>query len=115
GEDRVRLGEEFIPPHSIDEEEWISSILPAKENRNGMIFGGLVVSHFAFHTQEQALLRTKILDGYCEIAGLPPFVYEKPFLPKEQRKRLKDVLRPWKKRGQFRGPEYRIALSPSCS
>jgi hypothetical protein len=111
GQDRVRLGEEFIAPNGA-EEEWISSILPTKENRHGTIFGDLLVSHFAFYTQEQALLRTNILEGYYEIAGLPPYPYEKPPLPKKKRKKLKDVLRPWKVRQPpYPGPDYTVALS----
>ena len=104
GDEIAALGESFFPPAG-NEEEWFSAILPAKLNRPARIFGDLLVSHFSFYTQERHLLQTDILDRYYALAGLPAPDYERPV----DRKRLKDILRPWrrKKSGE---PSYEIFL-----
>jgi hypothetical protein len=104
GSDIARLGELFHH-HRGAEEEWYSVVLPAKLDTCGRIFGDLVVSHFSFYTQERKLLQTKILDAYYSLASLPVPDYEKPV----DRKRLKDVLRPWR-RPKSTEPEYAISL-----
>lgn len=105
GSEIVELGELFHPPAS-DEEEWLSAALPAKLDRPGRIFGDLAVAHFSFYTQERRLLQTSILDSYYELAGLPAPRYDKPV----DRKRLKDVLRPWREPKKSTAPHYEISL-----
>ncbi|WP_027057063.1 hypothetical protein [Mesorhizobium loti] len=105
GSDIVGLGEGFHPPSGSDEEEWLSATLPAKLDRPGKIFGDLIIAHFSFYTQERELLRTNILDGYYELAGLAPPVYEK--LPVSWRERL----RLWRRRRRGSvSPRYVISL-----
>ena len=102
GADKLALGDQFMPPGMVAEEEWLSAALPAITNRGGMIFGDLLVAHFSFYTQEHRLLQTDILETYYDLAGLPAPQYIKP--PTTLRQRI----RRWRKRKQ--GPEYRIAL-----
>jgi hypothetical protein len=71
GADVAELGEAFWPP-GLDEEEWLSAILPAKIGSQGLIFGDLIAAHFSFYTQERELLRTPILEAYYRLAGLVP-------------------------------------------
>lgn len=101
----AELGELFFQ-HGGAEEEWYSAVLPAKLDTCGRVFGDLLVSHFSFYTQERKLLRTNILDAYYELASLPPPAYEKP---RADFKRLKDILRPWRK-PKSKEPEYSIWL-----
>jgi hypothetical protein len=107
GSDIARLGGDFLPPGS-NEEEWFSAVLPARLDTCGRILGDLIVSHFGFYTQERELLQTDILDAYYRLASLPVPAYEKPV----DRKRLKDILRPWRKPRKRGGaePEYTVAL-----
>jgi len=69
GEDVVRLKENFCP-HDVDDEEWISAVLPMRENKFGRIVGAALTAHYSFFTQEAVLNRTDILDRYYDIAGL---------------------------------------------
>ena len=107
GSDIARIGEAFFPPQR-DEEEWFSAVLPARFDTCGRILGDLIVSHFGFYTQERELLQTDILDAYYGLASLPVPAYEKPV----DRKRLKDVLRPWRKPAKkgWPEPEYSVSL-----
>ncbi len=104
GADIARLGPLFIPPHG-DEEEWFSAVLPARLDSCGRVLGDLIVSHFSFYTQERQLLQTDILDAYYGLASLPVPAYEKPV----DRKRLKDRLRPWRRRRNAE-PVYTVTL-----
>lgn len=67
GEDVLRLGENFCP-NDVDDEEWISAVLPSLLGKVGRVVGNLVVSHFAFYTQEQSLLSTGILSRYAKLS-----------------------------------------------
>jgi hypothetical protein len=71
GEDVQNLGEGFCPLN-VDDEEWISAILPSRTGKPGRIFGNLIVSHFSFFTQEDELLKTDILARYFMRTGLSP-------------------------------------------
>jgi hypothetical protein len=106
GDEKLALGDLFMPPGYLGEEEWLSAILPAKLDRAGKILGDLLVAHFSFYTQERRLLQTNILDEYYAVAGLPPPQYEKP----ADNISLKDRLRPWRKRKKNQGPEYKVRL-----
>jgi hypothetical protein len=106
GAEKLALGDGFLPPGCTEEEEWLSAILPAKTNRPGRIFGDLIVAHFSFYTQERRLLQTDILDAYYALAGLPAPQFERP----REKVRLKDRLRPWRKR-RIKGPQYQVSLA----
>ena len=110
GSEIAGLGERFLPPEG-NEEEWFSVILPAKLDRCGRVFGDLIVSHFSFYTQERQLLQTEILDAYYRLAALPAPDYEKPV----DRKRLKDLLRPWRKPRTRNEPKYTISLKEQAA
>jgi hypothetical protein len=71
GEDVNKLGERFCPLN-VDDEEWISAVLPSILGRPGRIIGDIIVSHFSFFTQEDYLLKTELLDLYSKQAGIPP-------------------------------------------
>jgi hypothetical protein len=60
---------EFCPP-GVDDEEWISAVLPSRVGKPGRIVGDIVISHFSYFTQEHALLCSNILNKYYELAGL---------------------------------------------
>jgi len=81
---------EFCPPH-VDDEEWISAVLPSRSGKPGRILGDILVSHFSYFTQERGLLASDILEKYYRLAGLsmdPSYGY----LSKES---LKVGLRRW--------------------
>ena len=60
---------EFCPP-GVDDEEWISTVLPSRVGKPGRIVGDIVISHFSYFTQERALLRSDILSKYYKLAKL---------------------------------------------
>ena len=106
GAEIAALGEDFFPPHQ-NEEEWFSAVLPAKVNRPGKVLGDLLVSHFAFYTQEQKLLQTDILERYYELAGVPwpGFAKPKDISPlKKLYRRLRYRMR------EEDAPQYKISL-----
>lgn len=70
GSDIARLDGRFCPPE-VDDEEWISAVVPTLLGRPGRIVGNLVVSHFSFYTQEPELLDSGVLRDYYRAAGLP--------------------------------------------
>ena len=107
GADKLALGDMFMPPGMLAEEEWLSASLPVRMNTCGKVLGNMTVAHFSFYTQERRLLQTDILDRYYSLAGLPVPLYEKPV----DGKRLKDMLRPWKKPKTSDRPSYRISLA----
>lgn len=84
GSDVARLGAQFCPP-DVDDEEWISAVLPTRTGRPGRIVGHLQVSHFSFYTQERFLLSAGVLDEYYRLAGLHPRTFEIPHLPLKHR------------------------------
>lgn len=69
GSEVADLGEMFCPPN-VDDEEWISAVLPSKLKRPGRVVGNCLVSHFAFYVQESHLLKTDIIEKYYELAGI---------------------------------------------
>ena len=75
GEDVRRYGQQFCPA-DVDDEEWLSACLPSITGRPGRVVGNLTISHFSFFTQEQELLRSRILDRYYSLASLQPPQYE---------------------------------------
>ena len=105
GAEKLALGDTFLPPGYQGEEEWLSAVLPARLDRAGKIFGDLLVAHFSFYTQEHRLLQTGILDSYYRLAGLPVPQFDRPV----DKVRLKDRLRPWRKRTN-RAPRYEVSL-----
>lgn len=108
GDEIAALGDLFQPPDQ-NEEEWYSAVLPAKLNRPGKILGDLLVSHFSFYTQEQALLETDILEDYYRLAGLPESGLTRP---KPKRRGLRQLLRQLRmQRRRGRAPTYRISLA----
>lgn len=77
GADVQKLGDAFCP-ENVDDEEWISAILPTLTNKSGKVIGSLQVAHFSFFTQEDFLLQTDILARYAKLAGLPATSYGQP-------------------------------------
>lgn len=69
GSDVSRLGEKFCPV-GVDDEEWISAILPSLVSKCGRIATDIVVSHFSFNVQERQLLRSRILGRYARLSGV---------------------------------------------
>lgn len=106
GAEKLALGDDFMPPGSQNEEEWLSAILPLRLNGCGKVLGDMTVAHFSYYTQERRLLQTDILERYYALANLPPPTYEKPVdvIP------LMDRLLPWRKPERPDYPSYRIAL-----
>lgn len=86
GEDVKKCGEKFCPP-DVDDEEWLSACLPSIVGRPGRVSGSLVVSHFAFFTQEMELLRSGVLENYYRVADVVPTRYpvRKPSLKSQVR------------------------------
>ena len=80
GADAAAWGDGFCPI-GVDDEDWISAVLPSRTGRPGRIVGGLVVSHFAFFPQEADLLRTDLLARYAGLAGVAPPPPPKPRRP----------------------------------
>ncbi|MBK9577325.1 MAG: glycosyltransferase family 2 protein [Fibrobacterota bacterium] len=99
GEDVRALGETFCPS-GVDDEEWISAVLPSRIGKPGRVIGSVVISHFAFYTQEQDLLRAKVLEKYYNAAFLQPEPY--PLKPLPIKRRIKDFAR--KSRNLLRTP-----------
>ena len=92
GADVARLGPDFCPT-GVDDEEWISAVLPSREKKNGLVVGDIVVSHFAFYMQEPELLASGLLDEYYALRGKVAPPYEVP-----RRKLLERVERDLKRR-----------------
>ncbi len=89
GSDVLRLGKDFCPD-GVDDEEWLSVVLPMRLNRPGRIIGGLTVAHFSYWTQEAELLSSDILDRYYLHAGLK--LNSRPIKKANSRERLKTHL-----------------------
>jgi hypothetical protein len=84
GSDVIQLGANFCP-EGVDEEEWISAVLPARLHRPGRIIGNVVVAHFSFFPQEIEVLKAGILEQYYKVAGLAPVKYKIEQRPLKQR------------------------------
>lgn len=69
GSDVATAGDDFCPP-GVDDEEWLSAVLPARLNLPGRIIGDCIIAHFSYWTQEADLLKTRLLEDYYDIAGL---------------------------------------------
>lgn len=69
GEDARALGQGFCPI-GVDEEEWISAVIPVLTGRPGRIVGSLLASHFSFFPQERHCLKKDILQQYAAEAGV---------------------------------------------
>jgi hypothetical protein len=88
GKDVIELGDRFCPP-GVDDEEWISAVLPSLLGRPGRIAGSATAAHFSFFTQEPELLQSRVLDEYYRAAGLQPSIYQIRKRPMKQRLILK--------------------------
>ncbi|MCB2058918.1 MAG: hypothetical protein R3E09_04915 [Novosphingobium sp.] len=68
------LGEEFAKFGGVlgmpDEEEWLSVTRNTRQAGYNMIFGEVVVAHFAFYPQREYLDETDILERYRNVLGL---------------------------------------------
>jgi hypothetical protein len=51
----------------VEEEDYVSCVAPKILGRPNMIYGGILASHFSFHTQIEYLNPTDILIGYSEL------------------------------------------------
>lgn len=69
GEDVARLGERFCP-ENVDDEEWLSAVLPSLEVKPGRIASDILAAHFSFYVQEEHLLKTNVLRRYAAVAGI---------------------------------------------
>jgi hypothetical protein len=88
GDEVARLGAEFCPL-GVDDEEWLSAVLPSKLGKPGRIVGDVLIAHFSFFTQEDELLRSDILERYYRVAGLD----SKPVKPASRKKSLMQRIR----------------------
>jgi hypothetical protein len=77
GDDRSKFGDNFCPL-GIDDEEYISAVLPMKAGRPGRVIGSEIISHFSFFTQEKHLLRANILSSYYALQGIELQKFEAP-------------------------------------
>jgi hypothetical protein len=64
----AELGNVFCPP-GVDDEEWISAVLPAKTQRHGLVIGDLLAAHFAYFTQADHLDSRHTLGLYSSLIG----------------------------------------------
>lgn len=55
----------------MDDEEWVSAVLPSRAGKPGRIAGDIVIGHFSYFTQERGLLGSYVLNKYYQLAGLP--------------------------------------------
>jgi hypothetical protein len=109
GADKVALGDVFIPPGYLGEEEWLSAVLPARVNRPGKIFGDLLAAHFSFYPQEHRLLQTGILEAYYQLAGVEVPEYRKPLDAGRPGAFLRALSRAWRRRKNT-APRYSVSL-----
>jgi hypothetical protein len=115
GSDVISLGDDFCPI-GVDDEEWLSAVLPSRLERAGRVEGNLIVSHFSYYIQESHLLKSDVLAQYYEIAGLVPHKTAEPVGWKGQLKqRIKQLLLIRPLRGRLSKPvqqkHYRISLN----
>jgi hypothetical protein len=88
GEDVIKYEQKFCPANT-DDEEWISAVLPTITGRSGQVVGNIIVSHFAFFTQEYELLYEKLLEKYYSMTSKIVPAYELPKRNIKLRKKLK--------------------------
>ena len=105
GDDVATLGDAFCP-HGVDDEEWISAVLPSLIGRPGRIIGNLIVSHFSFFTQEEDLLRTGLLKEYADLVGVPVLQ-----LPVTRARSLKEKVR-WMLEKRLFGGSRAYSIAP---
>ncbi len=77
------FGDQFCPP-TVDDEEWISAVLPIKSGLSGRLVGNALVSHYSFYTQEFYINRSQnILARYGKFVSCgAPDVPDKVVLKK---------------------------------
>jgi hypothetical protein len=109
GEDRRALDDRFCPA-DVDDEEWISAVLPSTVNRPGRICGDLPVAHFSFFTQETELLQSGLLNSYYRLAQVEPLKFPVKRLSAREAVR-KFFLRRWLHAWE----SYSIGLPPKPS
>jgi hypothetical protein len=97
GKDVAELGEGFCPV-GVDDEEWISAVLPSQVGKPGRIAGAIATAHFSYYTQEADLLKCRILDDYYRIAGLKPEPYQIQIMKRSLKQRVFSRLRAAKNR-----------------
>jgi hypothetical protein len=103
GSTKKALGDKFCPP-GVDDEEWLTVVMPLYARKPGMIFGDMFVAHFSFVTQERFILRTDILNQYYALAGLTPPPFKMPPLT------WGDKLNVWRQPSSITRLKYRMAL-----
>lgn len=69
GEDVKSLGAAFCPG-DVDDEEWLSAILPLRQGLAGCVVGATCVAHYSFFTQESVLNASDVLDRYYDLAKI---------------------------------------------
>jgi hypothetical protein len=85
----VKKNADQFCPLNVDDEEWISAVLPVLREKKGLVVGNCLVSHFSYYPQERYLLKYGTLKGYYNIAGL--FSYEENFSTNGKRRGLKQI------------------------
>lgn len=80
---------QFCPP-AVDDEEWISAVLPALRDKRGLVVGDCLVSHFSYYTQERYLLKSGTLRDYYDQIG--PLPYEDEFSTNGKNRGLKQIV-----------------------
>jgi hypothetical protein len=112
GDFAAKLSEAEFCPLGVDDEEWLSAVLPSRTGKPGRIAGDIVISHFSFHMQERMLLGSNLLSKYYELAGLQ--------MDPSYNKLPKESPRAWLKRwlsdrlvsllGRLKGPDIRLLV-----
>jgi hypothetical protein len=87
GDEAQALGDRFCPL-DVDDEEWISAVLPSITGKPGRILGDLLISHFSFFTQEDELIEADLLKDYYLIAGL-----DRPLSPPKRKRTLREKMK----------------------
>jgi len=82
----------FCPP-LVDDEDWISAVLPMKLKRYGALVGDRVVSHFSFYTQERYMVKSQILKNYYQLSPRSAKLYKDEFSKADKIKSWQSFLR----------------------
>lgn len=80
---------QFCPP-DVDDEEWISAVLPCLKGKKGLVVGDGLASHFSYYTQEQHLLRSDMLKRYYQMTSEIP--YEKLYSKLSAKRNIKHFI-----------------------